>query len=181
MWAATRAHRGTGYFGTALLSGYPAGSCYTPSHNILKYNTTPEQICDKFSSSYTSAFSLPWSKVQLCRVPANRARTQPHRHNVSSSRGWHFRSWEGERNKKNLSSYLSIFHMGVLFSHEEFPVPFMKLHQAPAKEGGYSAAGRRKERSSSSYLTLHSYFYIKSFNKSALRHLKCNKAKWCKR
>lgn len=89
-------HRGSGYFSSALLSGYPAGSCYTPSHNTLKYNTTAEQICDKFSSKHTSALSLSWSKVQHCRAPAN----QPHRHNVSSRGGWHLKSREGKSEKK---------------------------------------------------------------------------------
>lgn len=174
MWAATPAHRGTGYFSTALLSGYPAGSCYTPSHNILKYNTTPEQICDKFSSKHTSALSLSWSKVQHCRAPANWARMQPHRHNMRSSREWHFRSWGGRRDKKILSS-LSIFHMGVLLSYKEFPVSFIEIHQgAGTCHGGRLQCCRKRrgeERSSTSYPTLHSYFCIRSFNKSALQHL----------
>lgn len=110
MWAATTAHTGRGYFSTALLSDYPAGSCYTPSHNILKYNPTPEQICNKFSFKHTSALSQSWSKVQHCRAPPSQAWTQPHRHNSSSSRGWHFRSWEGGSNKKYILLFIHISH-----------------------------------------------------------------------
>lgn len=149
---ATNTHAGGAvFFSTALLSGYPAGSCYTPSHSIPKYSITPEQICDKFSFNHPrNALSLSWPKVQYCSAPT----TQP---TGAATLARH--ELEGRTALQNLGVYpgftcvLCLVVRNSLFASKKWT-----KNQAPAKEGGYGVQqeGKRRGAPQASHPTLHS-------------------------
>lgn len=83
------------------------------THPVTTYwNTIPHQNRYVTNSPPTTQVPYPcpdpkYSTAELLPVSS---RTQPHRHNVSSRGGWHFRSWEGGRGEKYILLFIHIAH-----------------------------------------------------------------------